>query len=91
MQIAFANRPLFMNATGWLTATVLPSVNHAGYSLLQLPDQTINSVQPGPSFVYQTRPAGTDGSYEQALIVGDKLVYQPVAGEIAVVPFVVIG
>ena len=91
MQIAFANRPLFLSATGWLTATVLASVNHPGYSLLQLPDGTINSVQPTPGFPYQTRPSGTDGEYEQCLVAGDKLVYQPAAGQIAVIPFVVIG
>jgi hypothetical protein len=91
MQIAFANRPLFLSATGWLTATVLPSANHAGYSLLQLPDGTINSVQPTPTFPYETRPAGTDGSYEQCLLVGDKVVYQPAVGQIAVIPIVIVG
>jgi hypothetical protein len=98
MQIAFANRPLFLSATGWLTATVLASVNHPGYSLLQLPDGTINSVQPTPTFPYETRvlsytasPQTGDGSYEQALVVGDKLVYQPAPGQIAVIPFVTVG
>jgi hypothetical protein len=91
MLIAFANRPLFLSATGWLTATVIPSVNHAGYSLLQLPDGTINSVQPTPTFPYEMRPAGTDGAYEQCLVVGDKVVYQPATGQICVVPCVVIG
>ncbi len=84
--IAFANRPLFYNPLGWQTGTLIESAA-SGKKRVELPSGEILSVQPkGAGFAYEARPAGTDGPYEQCIVSGDKLVYQP--DDLAVVPFV---
>jgi len=82
----YANRPLFVSPTGWLPGTLQPSTHYAGRWRIILPDGTVLSVQPDVQAEYQSRPAGTDGPYEAAQRVGDKLVYTPAPGWIWVIP-----
>ena len=39
-------------------------------------DGTVISVQPDGSI--QSRPAGSNGAYERAIVAGDKIIYRPV-------------
>jgi len=87
--ITFANRPLFHNPLSWETGTLVAS-HAAGKHRVQLPSGEILSVQPSSTgFLYQTRPADADGQYEQCIVAGDKLVYDP--DQICVIPYVALG
>lgn len=70
----FSNRPLFYtpSADGWREGTINPVPG--GVTVVN-PDGTVLSVQPDGRF--ESRPAGTAGSYEVAIVDGSDLVYNP--------------
>lgn len=78
----YANRPLFLGPTGWLGG----SINTAN-NTVTTDNGLVLSVQPNGG-MYETRPPGTAGVYEQHRKSGDKLVYEPVPGEFYVIPIV---
>lgn len=86
MNIIYANRPIFMSASGWETGTLIPSSRGANWYRVQLAGGAILSVQPaGAGFVFETRPSDADGGYEQCCISGADLLFMP--DRWCVVPF----
>ena len=57
----------------WRRCDVQPSANAPGKVVMINSNGTVVSIQPDGR--EESRPAGTDGLYEQATLAGDKVVY----------------
>ena len=72
-------RVIYLGVDGHWHPAALDASSRAGYSLLINDDGTVVSMQPGGGYGHGaangTRPAGTDGPWEQGLKDGSFLVY----------------
>ena len=67
-----SNVPIYANPTAALRCSLVPS-HVSGKVNCVWPNGTVCSIQPDGR--EETRPAGTDGGYEQAAQIGTRLVY----------------